>query len=54
MKVSSFCYTSAPRGNQVGDLPRALKDDFGGKNVFLMKILSFVLRYRLMDRFQLC
>ena len=37
--LSGFCYTSPPRGDQVGDLPRALYH-FGGKNVFFVKILK--------------
>ena len=28
-KLSGFCYTSPPRGNQVGDLPRALNMGLG-------------------------
>ena len=34
--LSGFCYTSPPRGNQVGDLPRALNFSgvkFGGVRV---------------------
>ena len=27
--LSGFCYTSPPRGNQVGDLPRALSMGLG-------------------------
>ena len=52
--LSGFCYTSPPRGNQVGDLPRALSMILGVKLFFSMKVLAFVLRYRLIDRFQLC
>ena len=57
--LGGFCYTSPPRGNQVGDLPRALSGpaligDFACENVFAVKIFRFVLRCRNVNRLQLC